>query len=633
MSGQVPIIDVALNYNLLWFYPIVWLFKLFGPSYTLLRIFFFTLATITSMLSFSIVWMTTRRTWLALLTGILVLILPGQLFRNYMAFIVVLNMTTFLKAAIPPCQTEKRRLLWMTAAGLSLGLAFLVRIDLGFFLSIILLGLILIYPAAAAFPTSPLSPPTTIRSVGRITTLRKRLLKSLTFLVLVVAGVMALHLPVYYDAVKRGFAPQFLEQYKQWPKMISCQGITLLNHALKESSSLLPLNHLITPSIENSKESTPQQSSSNSACSISSLFSSSIFHLPSSTAVEASPTSHLPPPTSLWLPSSISYLPSPAATAASPAAVGVSSVAAATPTAYSVQPITSIRPVGQSVTPPPKKTTLARRSFISSDIRERMMALNLYLPIPCSLLLALLALIFLVIGSQSKQRGLILLTCLGTSLTLFPQYFFWRPDMVHLSEFMVPMTITLLIASTFALELWLCTGNLLRIFLSIFLLFAGAELLLYYINGCQSQSTGGIAISQGRNLEFKAANGVHVKLAPHELEEVQAIYQSVVTHSQPGEYVVCYPYNPEINFMTDRPSYRRDLYIDDITAPKNFNQAAIKEIETYHPAVIVITDWPINGTEQSRFSQWAAETYHYIQNHYTADYQKGIIHVFVRPDK
>ena len=289
------------------------------------------------------------------------------------------------------------------------------------------------------------------------------------------------------------------------------------------------------------------------------------------------------------------------------------------------------------------------------------MAFNLYLPIPCSLLVGMIACGFLFLGRKNNNNNInhafVLLTCLGCSLTLFPQYFFWRPDMVHLSEFMVLMTVTLLITAAFAWEAWgqatnidkkiallntpskslltICslTPFVLRIILLFFFLFAATDLLLYFINGCQSQSTGGIAISQGRMIEFAGANGVKVKLAPHEFQEATAIYQSIIKHSLPGEYVLCYPYNPEINFMTDRPSYRRDLYIDDLTAPNDFNQSAIAEIEKFQPPVIVITDWPINGTEHSQFSHWAAETYSYIQTHYRADYEQGIIHVFVRPDR
>ncbi len=43
MEGQKPIADTFLGYNLMWFYPVVWLFKLTGPNYIALRVFFFVL--------------------------------------------------------------------------------------------------------------------------------------------------------------------------------------------------------------------------------------------------------------------------------------------------------------------------------------------------------------------------------------------------------------------------------------------------------------------------------------------------------------------------------------------------------------------------------------------------------------
>jgi len=532
LEGKTPFIEAILNYNLFWFYPIVALFKIFGPSYTVLRIFFFFLASLTGLLSFYVVSLTTKRLETATLAGLLTLILPGQLFRNYMAFLVILNMALFLKAFLFPYPTSRKRLLWIGAAGLSLSLTFLIRIDLGFFLSLIFFGLALLFPWICLD-----------QQELRLSATR-RLLLSIAALLLGTLGFLALHVPVYCYAVHRGFAPHFVAQYQQWPHMI-----------ITQANQLVQKIHFFSPSPTTTLVQLPSQNT---------LSTSS---LPSSSSSNT-------------------------------------------------------------------KTTLLRASLSSLDIREKITALNLYLPIITSLLLILMAagLFFKKTGwPNSRHQSFVILTSLGCSLTLFPQYFFWRPDMVHLSEFMVPMTVTILTAIIFALEAWLFSKFFLKILLFLFLVTGIATLSLYFINGCQSQSTGGIAISEGRTKEFIGENGVHVKLKPHEREETSAIYQSVLHHSKLGEYVVCFPYNPEINFMTNRPSYRYDLYCDDVTAPRNFDEVAIREIETFHPAVIVITNWPINGTEHSRFSNWAAPTYAYIKSHYVLDYSKGIIQVFIHP--
>lgn len=531
LDGKIPFVEAILNYNLLWFYPIAALFKIFGPSYTLLRVFFFFLATLTGFLSFYVVRLTTRKLYVAMLAGMLTLILPGQLFRNYMAFLVMLNLALFLRAFLSSHSTTPRRLLSIGAAGLGLSLTFLIRIDLGFFLSVIFLGLSVIFPWIDADQQK------TSRSIIH------RLRLSIAAFLLGVVGFLALHLPVYYDALQRGFAPKFTSQYQQWPHLIITEGKQLLRN--------IPL-----PSFQ------------------------------SKTALPVSPTIKA-----------------------------------------SAQPILSASPSKTT------KTTLLRRSLFSSDVRERITALNLYLPILCSLLLIIMGVGFFFKKRNhqiSHQKTFQLLTSLGCSLTLFPQYFFWRPDMVHLSEFMVPMTVTLIISIVFGLKFWSSSKRLFRFFIGLFLCCGIITLALYFINGCQSQSTGGIAIREGRTQEFCGQNGVHVKLKPEELEETSAIYQSILRHSKPGDYIVCFPYNPEINFMTNRPSYRLDLYCDDMTAPAYFDEVAIREIATFHPAVIVINNWPINGTEHSRFTNWATKTYDYIRSHYVLDYSKGIIEVFVR---
>src|ERR1700748_2236478 len=52
LDGQRPFVDTFLGYNLLWFYPLVWLFQIFGPNFTVVRIFFFVLSIITSLLAY-----------------------------------------------------------------------------------------------------------------------------------------------------------------------------------------------------------------------------------------------------------------------------------------------------------------------------------------------------------------------------------------------------------------------------------------------------------------------------------------------------------------------------------------------------------------------------------------------------
>jgi hypothetical protein len=199
---------------------------------------------------------------------------------------------------------------------------------------------------------------------------------------------------------------------------------------------------------------------------------------------------------------------------------------------------------------------------------------------------------------------------------------------------MVPMTVTLVIACTLSLIAWGGAGKLRRVFLAITLAVSLATLILYYINACQSQSSGGIAASLHKRYEFHAANGVNVKLTEHELRDASALLHIISVTTSPGDYLVCYPYNPEINFMTDRPSYEYNFYIDNAMIPSDrFYQETVEKINKYHPAAFVITDWPINNTEESKFSNWASETYGYIKANYQLAYKDGNLELFVRPDR
>ncbi|MFZ9933127.1 MAG: hypothetical protein ACO3G9_08015 [Chthoniobacterales bacterium] len=101
--------------------------------------------------------------------------------------------------------------------------------------------------------------------------------------------------------------------------------------------------------------------------------------------------------------------------------------------------------------------------------------------------------------------------------------------------------------------------------------------------------------------------------------------------------MVVYPYAPTINFMTDRPSYEYNLYVDDSTADDRFQREARERIELHRPAVIVIDNRPINRTDRSRFKNWASDLMSYITSSYrpAGTFQVGRreIEVYARPDK
>ncbi len=78
--------------------------------------------------------------------------------------------------------------------------------------------------------------------------------------------------------------------------------------------------------------------------------------------------------------------------------------------------------------------------------------------------------------------------------------------------------------------------------------------------------------------------------------------------------------------MTARPTFQTNLYIDNVVQAPDWQQAEIAKIRRYRPAVIIIDDWKINGTEESRFSHWATQISKFIGSRYrliaTIDNQK-----------
>ena len=102
----------------------------------------------------------------------------------------------------------------------------------------------------------------------------------------------------------------------------------------------------------------------------------------------------------------------------------------------------------------------------------------------------------------------------------------------------------------------------------------------------------------------------------NELPALQALCKVVEEHSKPDEYLVAYPYHPTINVMTNRRTYEKNVYIDNAERKRDWDREAIKRFEKFQPAVIVLSDWAVNGHEGSRFSAWAAPTKAWIQAHY-----------------
>jgi hypothetical protein len=537
LEGQRPFLDVELKYNVLWFYPVVLLFKLGGVSFVLLRAYCFALSTIAAVLGFFTIERVSRRAWLAFLVGALLVLVPGMTFKNYMPLLAVANIFCLVHFALArqslggapdEAAGDRRAWRWIIVGGILLGLTFLIRVDLGIFVTVLWLGGMVI---------DGFGPP---KSRGA----RWKQIIAGPLLLFVIVGLV--HAPVLIDAQRRGFAKPFADQYLQWPRSIA-----------------LRFSDLIHPRVE-----TPQPAARPAVAS------------PNRTAPQAKPAAPLATPAS--------------------------------------------------------QETLHRQSWTTADKRSKqLLFLLLYAPFAALIPLLLWSLSSGVEAARKSdaagfQRALAALLALGGALIDFPQYFFFRPDAPHLSEFSpgfwvaAVASVALLGGAPGSPSGWrLWAGRLLSIWL-------GLHAAVYLWRMLPDPFTGTIAArtkrtqpfhhGKGKRVElFHGANGVDVYLTKSEFAGLTALVKVIREHTAPGDYLLVYPYHPAINLIVDLPTYETDLYVDNDTSRRtklDWQTGAIERIQRFQPAVIVLSDWAINGNDASRFSVWGARTKAWIQAHY-----------------
>jgi hypothetical protein len=143
-----------------------------------------------------------------------------------------------------------------------------------------------------------------------------------------------------------------------------------------------------------------------------------------------------------------------------------------------------------------------------------------------------------------------------------------------------------------------------------------AVAICYLLLTLPNQYGGTIAIRMNRHTNFRGANGVDVFLTKAEFQEINALFSATIWNSTKKDYVVCYPYLPGVNFITARPTFQNFRHIDDVNRSQDWQQIEIVKIQKFRPAVIVIDDWTLNGTEEASFSHCATQMTNFIENHY-----------------
>ncbi len=548
LEGERPLRDVALGYNVLWYYPVVGLFKIFGVSFVLLRVYCFVLSTIAAVLGFLVVDRVSRKPWFAFLVGVMLILVPGMTFKNYMPLIAVANIWCLVgfiirkrrpdetAASVALAGNEPIRWGWLAFSAVVLGLTFLIRIEVAMFFSVLWLGAIAL---RALTPGVPARARWSLLLAGP----------------LLVAGIAwAVHMPVYLDAKNRGFAHHFVQQYINWPRE--------LLHAVQTrfggGGSAIP-------------NVTPGEKKAPGAAKL-------------------------------------------------------------TPEEKAARKARKAEIAAQN------REVLKRKGwqdiFTAEDPDKRWLALLLYIPLLSLVPLAAWAVVRIVQTwrqgeSERFLRATAALLAVGGALTVFPQYFFFRPDSPHLAEFSpgfwVAVTAGLvLLASSTERRRWPMLGKVLAV---VLVLHAAAFLWRMF----PDRWTGSMAARWKRTQFLDAANGADVYLSKREWKGTTELLKVIEAHSNPGDYLVAYPYHPAINIIADRPTYEYNVYVDNATRTPNWDEEAIERFKKYKPAIIAISEWDINGTDASRFGNWAIKTKTWVQTHYIYQGTYLEFEIYTRP--
>ena len=511
-SGERPFADVNPGYNVLWYYPIAGLFKIFGVDFLVVRIWFFALAAVSSLLVYFFLQRVAARPIISFLAALAILLVPGTSNRTWILLCVIANLWCIYELlAAPSAVLWKRR---AVIAGGVLGLTFLVRIDIGY------LG------SGIAFPLILLS------SFVGDEKWRDKLSVRGRQLALMLGMMAAVHVPFLIDARIRKFDSQMGQEYARLPRAMGIHFIKIFR---------------------------PE------------YIASGFFQ-------------YAPPP--------------PRYDAAIEA-----EAAAWTQNGRPVVGHTLLRRIG------------FEQIWFAGNWQAWSFAFLSYAPVAGLGILALASLAALFRGISRSQpvdaaTGYLALSLLGISTITFPQFFFFRPDRSHLAEFMTGYTVA---SVAVLLLLWRLKGSRVPVLLGA--VFFVLHMAVYLPFGLTHTYVGSVADCSGRDTRFDSPP-VSVWVQKGEYFNLSLLVKTIKHYSAPSDYVVCYPYMPGINFLSERRTYQWSLYVDNTTCGDFFDKEAIGNILLYKPAVVVLNNMLINRDADSIFQVWAAPTHAFIQKNY-----------------
>ncbi len=534
-AGERPFLDLDLGYGLLWYYPLVLLFKITGVSFIAARIYFLSLALVTSLLAFLAVRRQTRRLGLAAAVALLTLAVPGTLHKAYLPLIVIANML-FL-----PSLDGKRTLLGrgeVLAAGLVAAVSYHIRPDLGLVVALVLSATLVLH------------------TISRTTGWRLRIRQLGRLSALLGAAALVPTLPLVISARNQGFLDPFLTSLYRPILFLSESAHALLAFAADVARPIFG------PQIAWAASPQPADSAARE---------------------EAGKTLARIPWQALW-----------------------------------------------------------------EDGADRSFAILTYLPLLTLTIIFAVACCFMFregLRSQPVVTGdtLGVLALLGLAGSALPQFFLFRPDVSHLSQFMPGWVVLLGVC----FGRWLLPAGAgaaaissavfsrrrrrlpVRAALAGFLIFHAG---FYTWFGLSRPASGSIAMARHRSERFHGENGVDVAVLRSEKRLFTAAKRIIERKTNEGDAVLCLPYCPGFNVMTRRRTFIRRLYVDDAipTLDPGWQLRTIVWSEAERVPLIIIQDIAVNGTEISRFKNWATDFMIYVRADYRLLRRVGDFEFYVR---
>jgi hypothetical protein len=125
-------------------------------------------------------------------------------------------------------------------------------------------------------------------------------------------------------------------------------------------------------------------------------------------------------------------------------------------------------------------------------------------------------------------------------------------------------------------------------------------------------------LRRGSTSHLVMEKGIDLYVNPRLFQLISQLNTTIRESSRPDDYVLCFPYCPGINFISDRPTFQKHLYIDNsflILYPEWLEEMR-NAILTKKPRVIIVSDWAVNTSENSRFRNWAKPIYDYVTKMY-----------------